>query len=235
VRSVPIADYDPSAFPPFAVTVDLVVLTVHDGVCNVLLVERGVDPYAGMLALPGGFVRADEDLPDAARRELVEETGIAVSRVHLEQLGSYGTPARDPRMRVVSVAYLVLAPALGPVQAGTDAATAQWVPVTKALRSKLAFDHRRVLADGVERARAKLEYTTLATSFCAKEFTITDLRRVYEAIWGVELDPRNFHRKVMATEGFVTEVAGATVSTGGRPAQVFRAGPAPTLHPPLVR
>ena len=227
--------YDPSVFPPFAVTVDLVVLTVRDGQLCTLLVERGTSPFEGRPALPGGFVGIDEDLPDAARRELLEETGVRVRDVHLEQLATYGSPRRDPRMRVVSVAYLALAPNLPEPQAGTDASEAMWMLVERALKARLAFDHRRILEDAVERARSKIEYTTLATAFCGAEFTITYLRRVYEAVWGVDLDPRNFHRKVMATEGFVEQADGTVASTGGRPAQLFRAGPATELHPPLVR
>ena len=227
--------YDPAAFPPFAVTVDLVVLTVRNGRLCTLLIERGLQPFEGQLALPGGFVGIAEDLADAARRELLEETGVLVQHVHLEQLATYGAPRRDPRMRVVSVAHLVLAPNLPEPQAGTDASHAMWMTANKALKARLAFDHRAILFDGIERARAKLEYTTLATAFCRTEFTITDLRQVYEAVWGVELDPRNFHRKVMASEGFVEQVDGTVATTGGRPAQLFRAGPATELHPPLTR
>lgn len=229
------SSYDPSAFPPFAVTVDLVVLTVRDGRLCVLLVERGASPFEGRLALPGGFVGIDEDLTDAARRELLEETGVRLRDVHLEQLATYGAPARDPRMRVVSVAHLALLPDLPEPTAGTDASRANWMAIDRALKARLAFDHRRILGDALERARSKLEYTTLATAFCGAEFTITELRRVYEAVWGVELDPRNFHRKVMATEGFVERLDGIVSNTGGRPAQLFRPGSATELHPPLIR
>lgn len=227
--------YDPSAFPPFAVTVDLVVLTVRDGQLCTLLIERGMPPFKGQPALPGGFVGAEEDLADAARRELLEETGVQVQQVHLEQLATYGNPRRDPRMRVVSVAYLALAPDLPEPTAGTDASHAMWMTGSDALNAPLAFDHLAILADGIERARAKLEYTTLGTAFCGAEFTITDLRHVYEAVWGVELDPRNFHRKTIASEGFVEQMSGTVATTGGRPAQLFRAGPASALHPPHAR
>lgn len=228
-------EYDPAAFPPFAVTVDLVVLTIRGGELCTLLVQRGEAPYKGRLALPGGFVQIDEELEAAARRELQEETGVSFDAVHLEQLASYGRPRRDPRLRVVSVAHLVLAPDLDEPVAGSDAAQASWLPVDQALERPLAFDHQQILADGLERARAKLEYTTLATAFCGPEFTITELRRVYEAVWGVALDPRNFNRKVLSTEGFVVELTGKLSSTGGRPAQLFTAGPAQTLSPPLAR
>jgi 8-oxo-dGTP diphosphatase len=228
--------YDPSDFPPVAVTVDLVVLTIRDDGLQVLLVRRGEEPFAGALALPGGFVRPDEGLSQAAARELAEETRLTVGAAHLEQLASYGDPGRDPRMRVVTVAYLALAPEMPLPQAGTDAAEARWVTVADVLDGDvLAFDHQRILADGVERARAKLEYTPLAAAFCPPEFTIAQLRRVYEIVWGTSLDPRNFHRKVTGTPGFVLPAGTATTGDRGRPAQLYRPGPARQLHPPLLR
>jgi 8-oxo-dGTP diphosphatase len=219
--------------PPFAVTVDLVVLTVIDDALNGLLVERGEPPFAGSLALPGGFVQSTEDLEVAARRELAEETGVEVG--HIEQLASYGAPERDPRMRVVSVAYLAMVPQAAEPTAGTDAAAASWRPLDRVDTRGLAFDHARILRDGVERARAKLEYTTLATAFCPPEFTIAELRAVYEVIWGERLDPRNFSRKVRASGGFVEMVDGLTTRGGGRPARLYRAGPATELTPPIRR
>jgi 8-oxo-dGTP diphosphatase len=247
--------YDPSAFPPFAVTVDLVVLTVRRDALCALVVRRGEQPYQGRWALPGGFVRADEDLTEAAARELVEETGLCVhdphspapdNGAHLEQLATYGDPKRDPRMRVVSVAHLALAPDLPAPRAGGDANSARWAPVETLLSQEggargedqsgqLAFDHTQILADGVERARSKIEYSSLATAFCPPEFTVGELRRVYEAVWGVALDPRNFHRKVTGTPGFLVPAGGTTTRQGGRPAQLFRAGGATLLNPPMLR
>jgi 8-oxo-dGTP diphosphatase len=232
------ADYDPRRYPPVAVTADLVVLTVRDDELAVLLVRRGEPPFAGGLALPGGFVRPDETLREAAVRELAEETGPGFEAVHLEQLASYGDPGRDPRMRVVTVAYLGLAPSLPAPRAGSDAAEAAWVPVAGLLGGageRLAFDHDQILADGVERARAKLEYTPLATAFCPPEFTVGQLRRVYEIVWGVALDPRNFHRKITGTAGFLRPAGGTTVGDRGRPAQLYRRGDATALQPPLLR
>ena len=224
----------PAAFP---VAVDLVVLTVADEQLQVLVIDRGIAPYKGRLALPGGFVLADEDLLDAAERELAEETGLVDLRVHLEQLGTYGRPDRDPRGRVITVAHLALVPEVGAVTAGSDAAAARWLPVEPLLGApgKLAFDHHRILADGVERARAKLEYSPLATAFCAEAFTINELRRVYEAVWGTDLDPRNFHRKVTGTPGFVEPTGETTTRQGGRPAQLYRPGEATLLHPAMLR
>ncbi|MEU9375672.1 NUDIX domain-containing protein [Streptomyces sp. NPDC048255] len=243
--------YDPSAFPPFAVTVDLVVLTVRRHALCALVVRRGEQPFQGRWALPGGFVRADEDLAGAAARELSEETGLCAhdpavpdggNGAHLEQLATYGDPKRDPRMRVVSVAHLVLAPDLPAPRAGGDANSARWAPVDELLAADdaqsaagLAFDHARILADGVERARSKIEYSSLATAFCPPEFTVGELRRVYEAVWGVALDPRNFHRKVTGTPGFLVPAGGTTTRQGGRPAQLFRAGGATLLNPPMLR
>jgi 8-oxo-dGTP diphosphatase len=220
---------------PFAVTVDLVALTVRDDALHVLLVTRGEAPYRGRSALPGGFVRPDEDLADAAARELAEETGVRRLPGHLEQLGTYGSPKRDPRMRVISVAYLALAPELPDPVAGTDASAAVWTPAKTAASSRLAFDHARILADGIERARAKLEYTALATAFCPPTFTVSRLRRVYQAVWGVELDPRNFHRKVTGTPGLLEDTGEAVADGPGRPATLYRAGTAATLNPPLTR
>ncbi len=226
-----------SAYPPVAVTVDLVVLTVRDDRLQALTVRRGEAPFLGDWALPGGFLRPDEDLRAAAARELLEETGLSADHVHLEQLGSYGAPDRDPRMRVVTVAYIALAADLPTPTAGTDADDARWQPVGELLEQpgSLAFDHQEILRDGVERARAKLEYTPLAAAFCASEFTVSELRHVYEVVWGTALDPRNFHRKVTKADGFLEPTEEMTTRDGGRPARLYRVGTVTTLHPPLLR
>ncbi|BCY10587.1 NUDIX hydrolase [Actinoplanes sp. L3-i22] len=216
-----------------AVTVDLVLLTIRQSALQALLIRRGIEPYRGRWALPGGFVHDDEDLDQAAARELREETGVDPSTGHFEQLATYGTPGRDPRGRVVTVAYLAMVPDLPVPVAGSDADRAEWRPLAES--SGLAFDHDRILADGVERARAKLEYTPLATAFCAPEFTVADLRDVYETVWRTRLDPRNFHRKVTSAEGFIEPTGHSVTRDRGRPAQLFRRGPATLLHPPLLR
>lgn len=222
-------------FEPLGLATDLVILTVRDGRLQVLLIRRGIAPYQGRWALPGGFVRPDEDLETTARRELAEETGLSSDRIHLEQVATYGAPDRDPRGRVVSVAYLALVPDLPAPIAGSDAASAHWVNTAEVDAGRLAFDHHRILADAVERARAKLEYSPLATAFCPPEFTISELRGIYEAVWGTPLDPRNFHRKVTKTTNFVEPVGTTTTRDGGRPAQLFHRGTATTLHPPMTR
>ncbi|MFF7983950.1 NUDIX domain-containing protein [Streptomyces sp. NPDC007901] len=231
--------YDKYAYEPFAVTVDLAVLTVRAGTLHVLLVERGQEPYLGHWALPGGFVLPKESAETAARRELAEETGLSnlpgLEGLHLEQLRTYSEPERDPRMRVVSVAFTALLPDPPEPHGGGDAAQARWLPYDAA--GPLAFDHDRILADAHERVGARLEYSCLATAFCPPEFTLGELQNVYETVWGVELDRPNFRRKVLATPGFVEPVPGAARLTGGRgkPAALYRAGTATALHPPLLR
>ncbi|GAA3756921.1 NUDIX hydrolase [Streptomyces tremellae] len=232
--------YDPGAFEPFAVTVDLAVFTVREARLHVLLVRRGEQPYRDRWALPGGFLHPRESAEAAARRELAEETGLApegpYAPLHLEQLRTYSDPDRDPRMRVVSVAYAALVP--GPLpepRGGGDAAHARWTALAEA--RGLAFDHDRILADAHDRVGAKLEYTGLATAFCPPEFTLGELQQVYETVWGVTLDRPNFRRKVLATPGLVTPAHDGTRRTGGRgkPAVLYRAGGAAVLHPPLLR
>ena len=219
----------------FAVTVDLVVLTIREDRLCALVARRAGEPYARAPALPGGFVSIDETLHSAARLELAALAAVDADEVHLEQLASYGGPGRDPRAPTVSVAWLAVAPdALEPT-AGDDEA-ARWVPVPDLVHGRpLAFDHRRILLDGVERAQAKLEYSTIGTAFCGEEFTVADLRRVYEVVWGRRLDPGNFHRKVTGADGFVVETGEHVTRRGGRPAQLYRRGAAELLHPPLTR
>jgi len=224
--------YDPSAYPAFAVTADVVVLTIRDRELQVLLVGRGGDPFKGAFALPGGFVLEDETLEEAAVRELEEETGISAADLPtgaLVQLGAYGDPERDPRMRVVTVAYLAVVPSIGPARAGGDAAHAEVLPVRQVLgrrpQHELAFDHQTILTDAVEHARQELETTSIATAFVGPEFTLAELRAVYEAVWGDQLDPGNFRRKVLSLDGLVTPTGQRQASgpEGGKPAELFAA------------
>ena len=221
------AGYDPSQFPAFAVTVDVVILTTSASRLQVLLVRRGVPPYEGMWAIPGGFKRPTETLDEAAKRELVEETGVASASL-LTQFGAYGDPGRDPRMNVVTVAYLSVLREVGGIVAGTDAAAAALIPVSEALNGKvgLAFDHARIVRDAVERVRNDLDLTGIAAAFVGPTFTVAELRAVYEAVWGVNLDGANFRRSVVSEDGWVipTGRRARPGSTGGKPAELYRAG-----------
>jgi 8-oxo-dGTP diphosphatase len=222
-----VTPYDPSQFPAFAVTVDIVVLTMHDDELHALLVRRGVPPFEGMWAIPGGFKRPGETLDEAARRELTEETGVDSAGL-LSQFGAYGDPKRDPRMNVVTVAYLAVLREVAGIAAGTDAADADLVPVSDALsgRIELAFDHEQIVRDAVERVRLDLEQRGIATAFVGPTFTLAELRSVYEAVWGVHLDSANFRRSVLAESGWVipTGRRARPGSTGGKPAELYRAG-----------
>ena len=219
--------YDPHEFPPFAVTVDVVVLTMQEGALHVLLVRRGVPPFAGMGAIPGGFKRTDESLDEAAQRELLEETGVDGANL-LRQFGAYGNPDRDPRMNVVTVAYLAVLREVEGIAGGTDAAAAELVPVSRIVngRLELAFDHARILRDAVERVRTDLGLTRIATAFVGPAFTLAELRAVYEELWGVELDAANFRRSMLAEEGWVVPTGrrARPGSAGGKPAELYRAG-----------
>jgi 8-oxo-dGTP diphosphatase len=179
--------------------------------------------------LPGSFLRPDDpDLSFAAIRALDAKAKLHVG--HIEQLGVYGYKDRDPRMRVVSSAWVAFAPDLGGPVAGKNVRVAEWVPYEdiKGVRV-MAFDHDQIVRDAVHRARNKLEYTTLATSFLPETFTIGELRRVYATVWGKAPDAGNFYRKVKVSKGFLTKVGQI-----GR-ADLFRAGPARMLYPPIRR
>ena len=219
--------YDPSRYPAFAVTVDIVILTMADGRVQVLLVRRGAAPFEGAWALPGGFKRPSETLDSAAKRELAGETGVDGASL-LTQFGAYGDPGRDPRMNVVTVAYLAVLRDVGRITAGTDAASAALVPVADVLdgRVKLAFDHAKILRDAVERVRTDLELTGSATAFLPPTFTLAELRSVYEAVWDVQFDAANFRKRVLADEGWVipTGKRARPGASGGTPAELYRAG-----------
>ena len=219
--------YDPSQFPAFAVTVDVVILTMSEGLLSVVLVCRGEEPFEGSWAIPGGFKRPSETLDEAATRELAEETGVDAARL-LTQFGAYGDPGRDPRMNVVTVAYLAVVREVGAIVAGTDAAAAALLPVSDVLSGKidLSFDHRRIVRDAIERVRVELELTGIATAFVGTTFTLAELRAVYEAVWGVQLDAANFRRSVVAEDGWVipTGRRAQPGPAGGRPAELYRAG-----------
>jgi len=219
--------YDPTRYPAFAVTVDVVILTMTDGELRVLLVRRGQAPFAGMWAIPGGFKQPVETLDEAARRELVEETGVDAATL-LTQFGAYGDPGRDPRMNVVTIGYLAVMREVGELTAGTDAAAAALVPVSDVLAGgvELAFDHLGIMRDAIARVRTELEVSGVATAFVGSTFTLAELRAVYEAVWGVELDGANFRRSLVAEAGWVipTGRRAQPGPAGGKPAELFRAG-----------
>lgn len=198
------------------VTVDVVIFTIQQGVLKVLLVKRRIDPFIGQFAIPGGFVLEDEDLDQAAARELREETGV--SDVYLEQLYSFGQPDRDPRGRVVTVAYFALISADRKLKAGSDAAEAAWFPLDDLPR--LAFDHATILNYALERLRNKLEYTTVGFQLLPEKFTLTELQEVYAAILGKTLDKRNFRRKMSVLK--ILKPLPEYRRGGQRPAQLYR-------------
>jgi 8-oxo-dGTP diphosphatase len=199
------------------VAVDLVIFTIREGALHALLIQRAAPPFEGRWALPGGFILHGESLEDAALRELGEETGVR--NVYLEQLYSFGDPDRDPRGRVISVAYYALVAAdRAPLSAGSDASDARWWPV--ASHPPLAFDHGRILEYALERLRNKLEYTTVGFQLLPPKFTLTQLQLVYEAILGRALDKRNFRRK-MELLGILKPLKEWAREGRSRPAQLF--------------
>lgn len=204
-----------------AVTVDIVVFTLERGVLHILLVQRKHDPFGGCWAIPGGFVLDDEKLDEAARRELAEETGL--DDIYLEQLYTFGDPGRDPRGRVISVAYIALV-RVGRqrLQAATDAADVRWFSVGD-LPQPLSFDHDEIVHYALRRLRSKLEYTTLAFQLLPAEFTLPELKHIYEQILGEPLDRGNFYRKIKAAE-LLEETKGFREGKG-RPARLYRFRP----------
>jgi len=204
--------------PRPALTVDIVTFTVQENTLQVLLVQRSNSPFEGSWALPGGFVEMDESLEDSAQRELYEETGIRGA--YLEQLYTYGEPGRDPRGRVVSVAYYALLAPDAPVrpQAGRDARLAQWWPIGGL--PELAFDHAEILAYALRRLRYKLEYTAVGFELLPERFTLTQLQQTYEIILGEALDKRNFRRRILQSGGL--EKTQHMQGGEGRPARLYR-------------
>ncbi len=227
-----LASYQPNDCPRPSVAVDLVIFTIIDSQLRILLIVRKEHPFKNAWALPGGFLRVGEsttdqgeDLEDAARRALQGETGLDASRVYLEQLGAFGASGRDPRMRVVSVAYVALVrPDLAPiVKAGGDEADAQWLEVGKLPSLELAFDHAEISAKALERVRAGVESTTIAFDLVPLTFTIPELRQVHSVVLDKVVDPGNFRRKFSALiETGVIEQAPGKRITASKPATVFR-------------
>ncbi len=204
--------------PRPALTVDSVVFGFDDRALKVLLIRRGLAPFKGRWALPGGFVRPDETLDAAARRELREETGLA--GIYQEQLHTFGDLRRDPRERVVSVAYVALVRSTDYVPiAATDAADARWFPVDALPR--LAFDHAAILTKGIERLRGKIRWQPVGFELLPEKFTLTRLQTLYEAVLDRELDKRNFRKKLLSFH-FLIPLDETTTEASRRPAQLFR-------------
>jgi len=204
-------------YPHPAVTTDIVIFTLEDDALKVLLIRRAGEPFKDSWALPGGFIEIDEDLETGALRELEEETGV--TGVYLEQLYTFGQPDRDPRERVITVAYYALVPIDRlHIRAASDASEVAWHPCKQL--PALAFDHARIIQLALERLAAKIDYSTLALQFMPKRFTIGELQRVYEAILGEPQDKRNFRKRVMAYD--CLEATGETRRNGNhRPAQLY--------------
>lgn len=194
-----LANYDSSKYQKPSVTVDMIICTIKDDALKVLLIKRAHPPYRGGWAIPGGFVQVElkETLEEAARRELQEETGL--SGIFIEQLKTYGDPDRDPRMRVITVAYYALVPFYkldGMVQAGDDAAAAAWFNLSHP--PALAFDHKKVLGDALERIHGKLTYSPIVFNFLPKRFTWADLQYTFEILQGKKYDAGNFRKMINA-------------------------------------
>jgi 8-oxo-dGTP diphosphatase len=227
-----VESYRPGDWPRPALTADVAIFTVLDADLKVLLIRRGQPPFRGRLALPGGFVQVGvqkndqgEDLDDAAQRELHEETGLPPGSAELRQLGAYGEPGRDPRTRVVTVAYIALVPSnLAPlVRGGDDAAEAGWHSVAQVDFATLAFDHDRILHDATSKLRADLAQPSTAAALVAPTFTIPELRAVYEAVWQSDHDAANFRRKFRRwVEDGLVERAPGHRATARKPAAVYR-------------
>lgn len=211
--------YDANQYERPSVTTDVVIFSILDEMLKVLLIKRKAWPFEDMWAIPGGFVHMDESLDEAAYRELAEETGVTDSDVYLEQLYTFGKPERDPRTRVITVAYfaLVSADKLKP-QAASDAADVDWFSVYDL--PSLAFDHDKILAYALERLRYKLEYSAVGFQLLPEKFTLRELQDAYEIILGAKLDKGNFRSKLRKTN--VVESVGGYRSTGGRPARLYR-------------
>ncbi|MEW6716113.1 MAG: NUDIX domain-containing protein [Chloroflexota bacterium] len=204
-----------------ALAVDLIIFTVRKNRLQILLIQRKNEPFSGRWALPGGFVRMNESLEDAALRELEEETGLR--DVYLEQLYTYGDPGRDPRGHVVTVAYFALIPSDTPIrpEGGDDASQAKWFPRDDL--PPLAFDHPIIANYALRRLRYKLEYSAVGFELLPEEFTLSELQQTYEIILGESLDKRNFRRRIL--QAGIIEPTPHLRKGEGRPARLYRYQP----------
>jgi 8-oxo-dGTP diphosphatase len=204
-------------YPHPAVSTDIVIFTIQEQQLKVLLIRRLSEPFQNGWALPGGFVEIDEDLDQAALRELQEETGI--SGVYLEQLYTFGKPDRDPRERVITVSYYSLVPIDRlTVGAASDARELGWFDIEEL--PQLAFDHKKIISTAKQRLTAKLDYSTIGLQFMPCKFTLSELQRVYEIIHGESLDKRNFRKRVMAF-GCMDDTGEVRRNGSHRPARLY--------------
>lgn len=210
--------YDAAQFERPSVTVDIIIFSLSEDDLKVLLVKRKHLPYAGMWAIPGGFIHLDESLEEAAARELREETGV--TNVYMEQLYTFGTPNRDPRTRVITVAYFALVPQDSITHyPGEETSATAWHSVYHL--PPLAFDHADIVGYAFTRLRYKLEYTAVGFQLLPDRFTLSDLQKAYEIILGEQLDKRNFRRKILSAE-ILEETGERRQSAEGRPAMLYR-------------
>ncbi|MCP3671301.1 MAG: NUDIX hydrolase [Gammaproteobacteria bacterium] len=206
------------SYPHPAITTDIVVFTISDGGLKLLLIKRGQEPYQGSWALPGGFLEPNEGLSECAQRELREETGL--KDIYLEQLCTFGEPERDPRERVVSIAYLALMPTPEQPEAASDAVAAIWYSLDDL--PALAFDHADIIALARKRLLSKLNYSSIALQFLPDTFTLSELQKVYEIVGSEQLDKRNF-RKQITSMGVIEETDNLRRNASHRPARLYRA------------
>lgn len=201
-----------------SVTVDILVFTIENNELKVLLIKRGIEPFKDEWALPGGFIRMDESLEDAALRELLQETGV--KNVYLEQLYTFGEPKRDPRTRVITVVYFALVPSTKlDLKASSDAADVSWFPINKL--PKLAFDHKRIIDYAINRLKSKIEYSNIVYGLLHPKFRLSELQKVYEIILNKKMDKRNF-RKWILSLGLLESTGEKDIDGAHRPAELFK-------------
>lgn len=199
------------------VAVDAVVFTVAEGMLKILLIQRKNEPFSGKYALPGGFVEENEELEDAVGRELQEETGV--KDIFLKQLGAYGKADRDPRGRVLSIAFLALISPDQELRAESDASDAKWFSIDNL--PELAFDHEKIIEDALQHLKYEIQTTNIACQILPSEFTLSQLQRLYENVLGHELDKRNFRKRINELD--ILADTGRTMMEGAhRPARLFK-------------
>lgn len=215
---VSMENYNLNEYQCPSVTVDILVFTIEASELKVLLIKRGIEPFKDEWALPGGFIKMDESLEAAALRELSQETGV--KNVYLEQLYTFGSPERDPRTRVITVAYFALVP--NPkldLKASSDAKDVSWYPIKKL--PKLAFDHKKIIDYANNRLKSKIEYSNIVYGLLPPKFRLSELQKVYEVILSKKMDKRNF-RKWILSLGLLESTGEKDVDGAHRPAELYK-------------